>query len=129
MRLLRDTLNDNLEYMKFLLTIIILALAFSGYSAASHAMGNEECASTSSTQLEECGHADAASDKDHAQKHEKNGAAKCIDCTHCCASSAIINHTKPLSYSLTSAIFAYESSLSQPQGRLFSLLRPPKTLA
>jgi hypothetical protein len=114
--------------MKFLLTLMIFALAFGGYSAASHAVVNEECGFTS-TQLEECDHADAAFDQDHSQKHEKNGAAKCMDCTHCCASSAIISQVKPLGFNLITAIFAFEVSQSPPQGRLFSLLRPPKTLA
>jgi hypothetical protein len=115
--------------MKFLLTLMIFALAFGGYSAASHAMGMEDCSSSARTQLEECQHADAASDQDHAQKHEKNGAAKCMDCTQCCASSAVILQTKTFSLGKITTVFAFESSQSQPQGRLFSLLRPPRTLA
>jgi len=115
--------------MKILLTIMIFTLAFGGYSAASHAVGMEDCSSAASTQLEECQHADASTDKDHAAKHEKNGAGKCMDCTHCCASSAAIVQTKKLAISMITETFVVEPSQAQPQGRIFSLLRPPRTLA
>lgn len=114
--------------MKFFLAFMIFALAFSGYSAASHAMGQKDCSSITQSQSDECDHADASSDKDHAKKHEKSGG-KCIDCTHCCASSAAILQTKQFGFSLTDAVFAPEPSQAHPQGRIFSLLRPPRTLA
>ena len=117
-----------LRSMKFFLTIMVIALAFSGYSAASHAMGTKDCSSKAGSQLEECQHTDASTDKDHAQKHDKK-EAKCMDCTHCCASSAAISPVKQLNFSMTGAVFAPEPSRAQPQGRFFSLLRPPRTLA
>lgn len=115
--------------MRIFLVLIIFALAFSGYSAASHAMGKEDCSSITQSQTGDCDHADAAFDKDHSQKHEKNNG-KCMDCTNCCASSAaVILHTKTMTFSITSAVFVLERSQTLPQGRIFSLLRPPKTLA
>ena len=117
------------DSMKFLLAMMILALAFGGYSAASHAMGTEDCSSTASTQLEECQQDGVSTDHDHAEKHEKNSAGKCMDCTHCCASSAAILQTKPLVISMIAEAFVIEPSQAQPQGRIFSLLRPPRTLA
>jgi len=107
---------------------MIFALAFGGYSASSHAIGKEDCSSAIQSHSNECDHADAAFDKDHYQKHEKS-AGKCMDCSHCCASSAALVQTKPFTFSLTSAVFALEPPETFPQGLLFSLLRPPRILA
>lgn len=108
---------------------MVFAFLSSGYSAVSHAMGMEDCSAQVSTELQDCQHADASTDKDHAQKHEKIEAAKCMDCTHCCSSSAVIIQSKPVGFDLTGTVFMPESSQAQPQGRIFSLLRPPRTLA
>lgn len=124
-----NTAGGRLSAMKFLLILIIFALAFSGYSSASHAMGTQDCTSVSSTEAEECRHADAASDKDHASKHEKSKAGKCMDCTHCCASSPVIIQNSHYSFDLLHAVFVLEPSRTTRQDRLFSLLRPPRIQA
>lgn len=114
--------------MKLFLALVISALVFCGYSAASHAMGGQDCSSAVQAQSHECNHAGAASDDDHAAKHEKSGG-KCMDCSHCCASSPAIVQAKSFSFSMTGTVFAPEPSRTQAQGRIFSLLRPPRILA
>lgn len=115
--------------MKIFFALIILTLAFSGYSSASHAMGNQDCSSKSSKQMEECQHADGFVDNDHVSKHEKKDAAKCMDCNHCCASSVVILHEKVQSFSMNDAVFRPDTRQNHPQERQFSLLRPPRTIA
>lgn len=114
--------------MKLFLALIICALAFSGYSAASHAMGLEKASFI--LQMQEDGIGKNAQDStDHAQKHDKSGKGFCMDCAHCCAASIVTPVTAawkpfPILTSLSPSVPHF-----QPENRLFSLLRPPKTLA
>lgn len=67
--------------------------------------------------------------QDHGQKHEKSAASTCLDCTHCCAHTTVFSQIKSLPQPIIISIFAIEASQAHPQGRAFSLLRPPRTLA
>ena len=114
--------------MKIILVLMVFALAFSGYSAASHAMGPENCSSSQEVQNDACP-PHVQNSPDHAQKHDKSGKGFCLDCAHCCATSIVLPITAsweptPVSSNLNSVLMQF-----QPENRLFSLLRPPRTLA
>ena len=114
--------------MKIIIALMVFALAFSGYSAASHAMGPKSCSSSKEIQKDACP-PHVQNSPDHAQKHDKSGKGFCLDCAHCCATSIVMPITAawqptPLSSKLNSVLMQF-----QAENRLFSLLRPPRTLA
>lgn len=123
--------------MRVVLMMLIFAIGFSGYAAAAHSAGGEPCnpaamemssGHDAKAGMPDCpGHADDAVQTDSADS-SKSGKSICLDCHHCCTAHA----TAVISYSL--AVPADASSLDMPPsdahkvGRLFSLLRPPKSL-
>lgn len=114
--------------MKIFLALMIFVMAFSGYSAASHAMGPDNCSSSQQMQGDSCP-PDVQNSPDHAQKHDKSESGFCLDCAHCCAASVALPVTETWQPSLLSSVLNPFSEQFQPESRLFSLLRPPKTLA
>ena len=114
--------------MKIFLVLMISLLAFSGYSAASHAMGPDNCSSQQQLQDDGCPPELQAS-PDHAKKHDGSGNSTCLDCVHCCAASVVLPLTEAWQPMLSSSGLNTATKQFQPEGRLFSLLRPPKTLA
>jgi len=117
-----------MSLMKILLAFMIFPLAFSGYSAASHAMSPENCSSQSQAHDANCS-PEAQNSPDHAQKHDQSGKGLCLDCAHCCAASIVMPtaaswEPKPVSSGLNSVLTQF-----QPENRLFSLLRPPRISA
>jgi hypothetical protein len=114
-----------LNPMKIILAFMIFALAFSGYSAASHAMSLENCSSQSQAHDDNCA-PEVQNSPDHAQKHDQSSKGFCLDCAHCCAASVMMPSTA--SWEPTPVLSALDSVVTQfqPENRLISLLRPPR---
>ncbi len=115
--------------MKFLVLILIASLVYGGFSAASHAMGTKDCSFVSVEKLEECQHHAASSDKDHAKKHQENGAGKCMDCVHCCAAAPALVQLHSFDFPSVNLSYSAVPMQFHLQERAFSLLRPPRNLA
>ncbi len=115
--------------MKIFLALMIFALAFSGFTAASHAMGLEDCSSAQQELLNDNCAPDVKNSPDHAQKHGKAGSAVCIDCAHCHAPSFVMSAAEAWTPVVVSSSPHMGMVQVTPENRLFSLLRPPKILA
>lgn len=120
--------------------MLIFAIGFSGYAAAAHSVAGESCNPAAMEMssdhaakagMPDCpGHADDAVQADSSDTADSSKSTKsiCLDCHHCCTAHA----TAVTSYSLN--VPADDASLVMPPsdahkvGRLFSLLRPPKSL-
>jgi hypothetical protein len=117
-------------FMRVFLLLLIFAIGFSGYSTASHAFGEDSCASA--TQSEMASNTDCATHTGNAdaKKDTKNSDEKsvCLDCIHCCASHVANLANWSVSFSPVTA--GHSSALSPvlKDNYLFSLLRPPKTI-
>lgn len=114
--------------MKIFLALMIFVLACSGYSAASHAMGPENCSSAQETQNDNCP-PHVQDSPEHTQKHDSSSKGACLDCAHCCAASVVLPVSQAWQPTILSSDLNALSKQFQPENRLFSLLRPPKTLA
>lgn len=113
--------------MKFFLVLMIFALAFGSFSAASHAFGAEDCGS-SSVQSKDCAN-DFSKIDHHDQSQKKADKGLCLDCHHCCLGSFILPVNLSWNDALTGPDYVSRPSPIPVQAKLTSLLRPPKTLA
>ena len=120
--------------MRLFFCTLILSIFFSGYSSAAHAFGSMDCHPQGKTEISapamdmaDCpGHQKS----DDAQK-ETDGTpskAKCMDCTHCCASHAINLSGYSMNFQPMVAVLNPPFVDGYNGDYLFSLLRPPKTL-
>jgi hypothetical protein len=118
--------------MRVFFAFLIIAIAFSGFSTASHAFDMEGCTEMMKSEMsKDMDMADCPGhQKNDAKKDTDNTAKKsaCPDCVHCCTSHAV---------SLTNfsvKLLPVEATLASPplqvlkSDLLFSLLRPPKSL-
>lgn len=101
--------------MRFLFILLACATLLAGYPAECHAFGLEDCASVEQAQ----------GNCDRADSGKSSGEAQCLDCAECC-SPTVASAPKSFVPSLR-AIPVYSPGLAEnsPQGRIFSLLRPP----
>ena len=104
-----------------------MAISFGAFSAAAHAFADEACSPSVSDHIHD--HSDAPHDcTNHAdEKNTLDGI--CMDCHHCCASHAIVSSTKTpdILFVLAAAFIPVGDEFTGEY--LFSLLRPPRTLA
>lgn len=114
--------------MRIFVLAIILAIGFSGFSAASHAIMLDDCKSSTQVQADECA-PDLKNTNDHGQKHEKSGKGFCLDCAHCCVASVVLPSDGMIVMPQPSSDMNSTVRQFQPEDRLFSLLRPPKFIA
>lgn len=119
--------DAKLHSMKIIIALMVFALAFGGYSAASHAMGAKSCSSSKEIQKDACP-PHVQNSPDHAQKHDKSGKGFCLDCAHSCAASILMPITTAWQPTRVSSNLNSVLTQFQPENRLFSLLRPPRTL-
>lgn len=122
-----DCADAKIQAMKIILALMVFALAFSGFMTASHAMGPDKC-SSSSMQTDNCP-PEIQKSSDHSQKHQNPDKGPCLDCLHCCGSSVMTPDTKSWNPPPVAKTMLPESSTFEPQTQVFSLLRPPRTLA
>lgn len=117
--------------MRTFLVILMLAIGFSGFSAAAHAFGKDPCDKMSINNVVIIDHtecADHQADQDQKDGADKTAKGQCLDCTHHCAS-----HAYGISDYAIKAPPAQENDYTVMVDRLTgdyfaSLLRPPKTL-
>lgn len=128
-----------IEVMRIVLMMLIFAIGFSGYAAAAHSVAGESCdpmvmevssGHASKTDMPDCpGHADDAVQTDSADQADssKSGKSICLDCHHCCTAhtAAVASYSLRLPADDTSV--AMPLSSAHKVGRLFSLLRHPKS--
>lgn len=114
--------------MRTLIMIIILAIAFSGYSAAAHAFSMESCDPVAIEQPVHCADHQDSKSSDHSADTHKSATNACLDCHHCCASHAVglsdysVIHPPQAERHVATLADGYSDYFS------FSLLRPPRTL-
>jgi len=111
--------------MKILMAVLVLALAFSGFSAASHAMSDTGHIVSSDTQ-------DGSSDINSADSSKDDSKAEkvaCPDCLHCCSHVVFQTDNKTQMPEFASSDPVIEATDFLPDALTSSLLRPPKTLA
>lgn len=120
--------------MRMFLCTLILAIFFSGYSSAAHAFGDMDChpqgkaeISAPAMDMADCFDHQKADD---AQKNADgtSSSAKCMDCTHCCASHAVNLPGHSMNFQLKAEVLNPLLEDGYAGDYLFSLLRPPKTL-
>lgn len=109
--------------MRFVFALVIFAIAFSGYSAGSHAFVDGDCAPLVKVKA-----VDKAESSDHTQKQSDKSKGVCLDCNHCCTSVAALSKSETWSSLPQASVKAVDLQSMPPQGRIFSLLRPPKNL-
>lgn len=121
--------------MKVLTLLLVFLIGFSGYSAAAHAFGADSCNPVALEKMADMGmdmadcpghQADQDQQKDSDQG--KSSKAKCMDCTHCCASHAISLPNYSMNFQPTSAVLNLPPTAGIDGDYLMSLLRPPKSL-
>ncbi len=111
--------------MKILMAILVLALAFSGFSAASHAMSDTGHIVSSDIQggSSDINSADSSKDDSKAEK------IACPDCLHSCSHMVFLPDNKMRMPEFASSDPVIEATDFLPDALTSSLLRPPKTLA
>ena len=114
--------------MRILILTLILAIGFSGYSAAAHAFAMETCGSAAIEKTTDCAghHEDQTSD--HGSDQHSSGKGACLDCHHCCTSYAVGLPDYSVSYLPQAKLHHPMPAQDYSDYFAFSLLRPPKTL-
>lgn len=107
------------------MAILVLALAFSGFSAAAHAMNDTGHVVSSDIQGDssDINSADTSNDKSKTEK------VACTDCLHSCSHMVSLPDNKMRMPEFASADPVIEAKDFLPDALTSSLLRPPKTLA
>ncbi len=106
--------------MRILLTLLILAIGFNGYSAVAH------------TLAEDMGSIELASDY-QLQKVEKSSdhasdSTSCVDCTHCCMAQVFTISGYSIKYGSPLNTWLSPLNETHPERSSTSLFRPPITL-
>lgn len=109
--------------MKFLMTILVLMLAFSGFSTVSHAMSESGHVVSSDTQDH------SADTSDISKDDSKAGKSACSDCLHGCSHMVFLPDSKMPVPELASIDPVIQAKDFVPYALTISLLRPPKSLA
>lgn len=115
--------------MRAIFTLLILAVCFSGYSAAAHAFADEGC----STKIESAAGVDKADCTHHAKKSEnsdKTQKSACMECLHCCAGHVVASFSdQHIKIAMPENILASLPLQALKSQDFSSLLRPPQNLA
>lgn len=120
--------------MRLFLYTLILAIIFSGYSSAAHAFVKMDCHPQGKTEISAPA-MDMADCPDHQKDDDSQkdtdgtpAKAKCMDCTHCCASHAVNLPGYYMNFQPNAAVLNPPLEDGYTGDYLFSLLRPPKNL-
>ena len=121
--------------MRVFLMLLIFAIGFSGYSAAAHAFGPDSCdpamkaeMADSGMDMSDCPGHQADQDKQKDTDTSKTSKAKCMDCTHCCASHAMNLPEYSMNFQAQATVLNLPPTTGIDGDYLMSLLRPPKSL-
>lgn len=125
--------------MRVFLMLLIFAIGFSGYSAAAHAFGPDSCNPTMKAEMadsnmdqgmdmSDCPGHQADQDKQTDNDQSKSSKAKCMDCTHCCASHAMNLPEYSMNFQPQATVLNLPPTTGIDGDYLMSLLRPPKSL-
>jgi hypothetical protein len=133
--LLINCCDATLMIMRMFLMLLIFAIGFSGYSAAAHAFGPDSCDPAMMSQMaddgmdmSDCPGHQAGQDKQKDADTSKTSKAKCMDCTHCCASHAISLSNYSVNFPPLAAVLNPQPMHGYVDDVFSSLLRPPKSL-
>lgn len=122
--------------MRIFIMLLIFAIGFSGYSAASHAFAPDSCNPTMKAEITDQGVdvADCVGHQDDQGKQtnpdqDKNSDKICLDCTHCCASHSMSLSNYDFDLPEPEASHLSPSLEASPNSDyIASMLRPPRSL-
>lgn len=124
-----------LTTMRVFLMLLIFAIGFSGYSAASHAFGPDSCnpaamkkMADQGMDMSDCPGHQTDQDEQTDTDQSKSSKTKCMDCTHCCTSHAISIPNYSVNFPPLAAVLNPQPMHGYVDEFFFSLLRPPKSL-
>lgn len=113
--------------MRILILTLILAIGFSGYSAAAHAFAMESCGSAAIEKTDCADHHDNQI-SDHGSDQHQSDKGVCLDCHHCCSSHAAGLPDYSVDYPPQARLHHPAPADVYSDHFAFSLLRPPKSL-